>query len=192
MDDPPVYSIDAAVLAAALEGLAAQALPDPRQVFPWLHGLHPDNHAQLAFFIGRRKASKETPKCLRGITVVKANGDLTRAKLKGALGSEELLRVEDGKDPVFVESDPQLGFTVRNFHIQAAKMARLSDIVVYGTEGPEDPQVRLIAERFATAQQAWAEQNTWKEPQAPKFNTFVISSEWTIPIPAYIHCVSKG
>lgn len=190
-DDPPVYSIDAAILAAALDGLAAQALPDPKQVFPWLHGLHPDNQAQLAFFIGQRKASKETPKCLRGITVVKANSDLTKAKLKGALGSEELLCVKDGKDPVFVESDPRLGFTVRNFHIQAAKMARLSDIVVYGTEGPEDPQVRLIAERFAVAQQAWAKQNTRKETQAPKFNTFVISSEWSILILPFIHGVVK-
>lgn len=47
---PPVYSIDGATLVAALDHLATQPLPDPKQVFPWLHGLHPFNGVQSAFF----------------------------------------------------------------------------------------------------------------------------------------------
>src|SRR4051812_14571351 len=49
-----IYEIDAAGVAAALDHIAGQPLPDPSQVFPWFHGLHPCNHIQQTFFIARR------------------------------------------------------------------------------------------------------------------------------------------
>lgn len=182
-EEPRVYSVRASSLAAALDGLAKQALPDPKQVFPWLHGLHPENQVQLAFFIARRKASRATPECLRSITVVKAGGDLRRSVLKGSLSPGEVLSSEAGKDPAFLDIEPRHGFSVRNFHIQAAKMARVSDIVVYGIEGGTDPRVQTLAKRIAQAQRAWAAQNATRQRDAPKFHTFVVSSKWDFALP---------
>lgn len=176
INTPPVYSINAATVAAALENLASQRFPDPKQVFPWLHGLHPDNQVQLAFFIARRKAMRNTPKCFRGITIVKAGGDRLKSKLKGALDGEELLDPRAGEKGVFLDIDPRDGFSVRNFHIQAAKMARLSDIVVYGDDDLTNHGVRMLAKRIANAQITWAAQISSKERDVPRFNTFVISS----------------
>lgn len=182
-EGPAVYSIRASSLAAALDGLAKQVLPNPKHVFPWLHGLHPDNQVQLAFFIARRKASRATPECLRSITVVKAGGDLRRSVLKGSLSPAEVLSSEAGKDPAFLDIEPRNGFSVRNFHIQAAKLARVSDIVVYGPEGDTDPRVQTLAKRIAQAQRAWAAQNATRQRDAPKFHTFVVSSKWDLALP---------
>lgn len=179
---PPVYSIGASSLAAALDSLARQVLPDPKQVFPWLHGLHPDNQIQLAFFIARRKASRATPECLRSITIVKAGGDLRRSLLKGALSPDEVLSSEAGKDSAFLDIEPKIGFSVRNFHIQAAKIARVSDIVVYGSDGDTDPSVQNLAKRIAQAQRAWAAQNVTRNRDAPKFHTLVVSSKWDLTL----------
>lgn len=177
IDLPLVYSIDATTLAAALDNLANQQFPDPKLIFPWLHGLHPNNHVQLAFFIARRKAMRNTPRCFRGITIVKTGGDLLKSKLKGALDAEELLDSCAEENGTFLEIDPKDGFSVRNFHIQAAKMARLSDIVVYGDDDTTIHDVRLLAKRIANAQRTWAAQVSSKERDIPKFNTFVVSSE---------------
>ena len=173
---PPVYSISASTLAAALDCLATQLFPDPRQVFPWLHGLHPSNQVQLAFFLARRKALRNTPKCFRGITIVKV-GDLTSSKLKGALNVEELLSPQIGEKSTFLEIDPKDGFSVRNFHIQAAKLARVSDIVVYGDDESTKSNIYGVAKRISIAQTVWADQISPKERDAPTFNTFVVSSE---------------
>lgn len=182
-EGPAVYSIRASSLAAALDGQAKQVLPNPKHVFPWLHGLHPDNQVQLAFFIARRKASRATPECLRSITVVKAGGDLRRSVLKGSLSPAEVLSSEAGKDAAFLDIEPRNGFSVRNFHIQAAKLARVSDIVVYGTDGDTDPRVQTLAKRIAQAQRAWATQNATRQRDAPKFHTFVVSSKWDFALP---------
>lgn len=180
---PPVYSINATTLAAALENLASQTYPDPKQVFPWLHGLHPENQVQQAFFIARRKTMKTTPKCFRGITIVKAGGDLSRSKLKGAFDGEELLDPCDKENGTFLETDPRDGFSVRNFHIQAAKMARVSDIVVYGDDSSINNEVQILAKRIANAQTTWTIQLSSRERDVPKFNTFILSSE---PTPCHI------
>lgn len=182
-ESPPVYSIRACSLAAALDDLAKQILPDPKLVFPWLHGLHPDNQVQLAFFIARRKASRATPECLRSITLVKAGADLRRSVLKGSLAPAEVLSSEPSKDPAFLDIEPRNGFSVRNFHIQAAKMARVSDIVVYGIDGATDPRVHVLAKKIATAQRAWALQNATRHRDAPKFHTFILSSKWNFALP---------
>ncbi len=174
-DSPPVYSITASTLAKALDCLATQHFPDPKQVFPWLHGLHPENRIQLAYFFPRRK-SLNAPRCFRGLTIVKV-GDLSKSRLKGALDVEELLSPQAEEDSAFVDIDPRDGFSVRNFHIQAAKMARVSDIVVYGDDESTPESILSVAKRIAVAQMAWTEKSSPKEREASDFNTFVVSSE---------------
>lgn len=65
---PPVFSINGKQLAIALDDLATRPLPDPSKLFPWLHGLHPENQIQLSFFVSRRRTLRRIPKCLRSIT----------------------------------------------------------------------------------------------------------------------------
>ena len=78
-EDHNIYALDAATLYKALTHQASNPLPDPKNVFPWLHGLHPDNEMQLAFFLARRKAMRNAPQCMRGITILKAGGEDRRA-----------------------------------------------------------------------------------------------------------------
>ena len=168
---PPVYSIDAETLAAALNHLASQPLPDPSHVFPWLHGLHPENQFQTGFFTNRKRSLRQIPKCWRGITVVKMGGDLSKARVKGAVSLDEVLSPSSSE---FLEADPREGFSVRNFHIQTAKLAPLSDIVIYGEDGLNHIDILDTAARIASAQHAWIKRN-YTEPKKPHFNTFILS-----------------
>ncbi|TVY86800.1 Dual specificity protein phosphatase, partial [Lachnellula willkommii] len=167
-----VYEIDADGIAAALDHIAHQPLPDPSLVFPWFHGLHPCNHIQQAFFISRRRNIGKTPKCLRGITIVKAGGDLNYARLKGAIAPDELLLQAPAKAE-FLEVDPKVGFSVRNFQIQTAKSAMVSDIIVYGEDGVE---AQRLAKEVAAAQQAWRDAHEEKGQELPQYNTFLCTS----------------
>ncbi len=177
LDQPPVYSIDAFTLAAATNELAGQLFPEPHFAFPWLHGLHAENQSQLAFFIARRKALRNTPTCFRGITVVKVGGDLTRARLKGAISEDEVLEADRGQAASFLDVDPREGFSVRNFQIQTAKMAMVSDIVVYTDERARDGEARKLAERLAFSQRNLRVKNSNNgDYDAPVFSTFVLSS----------------
>lgn len=169
-----VYEIDAHGVAAALDHIAGQPLPDPSQVFPWFHGLHPSNHIQQAFFIARRRNLRKTPKCLRGITVVKAGGDLSCSRLKGAIAPEEFLQ-QGTTASAFREIDPKEGFSVRNFQIQAAKSAMVSDILIYGDD---ENEVLKLAKDVAMAQQAWREAHEEKGHDLCKYNTFICTSEF--------------
>jgi dual specificity MAP kinase phosphatase len=171
----PIYEIDAAGVAAALDHLARQPLPDPSQVFPWFHGLHPNNHIQLAFFIARRRSLRRIPKCWRGITIVKAGGDLSCSRLKGALAPDEFL-VQTSTGTVFRDLDPKEGFSVRNFQIQAAKSAALSDILVYGNDQVE---VQNLAREVAAAQRAWRQSQEEKSTCVPQYNTFACMSPFS-------------
>ncbi|KAE8453485.1 hypothetical protein EG329_010346 [Mollisiaceae sp. DMI_Dod_QoI] len=169
-----VYEIDADGVAAALDHIAGQPLPDPSQVFPWFHGLHPSNHIQQAFFIARRRNLRKTPKCLRGITVVKAGGDLSCSRLKGAIAPEEFLQ-QTVPGSTFREIDPKEGFSVRNFQIQAAKSAMVSDILIYGED---EFEVQRLAKDVAMAQQAWRESHEEKGHDLSRYNTFICTSEF--------------
>lgn len=100
-----------------------------------------------------------------------------KCKLKGAIDAEELLDPHTGENGAFLEIDPKDGFSVRNFQIQAAKMARLSDIVVYGDDESTNYDVQLLAKRIANAQKIWTAQISSKERDIPSFNTFIVSSE---------------
>ncbi|KAL1955157.1 hypothetical protein VTO42DRAFT_8972 [Malbranchea cinnamomea] len=169
---PAVYSINSDQLATALDELAARPLPDPKHVFPWLHGLHPDNQIQLAFFLPRRKTLRRAPKCLQGITVVKYGGDLTKSRIKGAVAPDEIL-----DKSTFIDADPTEGFSVRSFHIQTAKMAPLSDIVVYGEDGVKQEDVLSLAREIATAQKEWRKRfGEGQETQL--FNTFTLADSF--------------
>jgi len=109
---------------------------------------------------------------LRTITIVKA-GDLTKGRIKGAVSPLEIL---SPPGQAFLEADPPEGFSVRNFHIQTAKLAAVSDIIVYGEEDVMNTDVFTLAINIATAQRDWLKKN---EPgqESPVFNTFMLSSQ---------------
>jgi dual specificity MAP kinase phosphatase len=189
-DVSKIYTIDAAGVAAAVAHLASQPLPDPSQVFPWFHGLHPHNQIQQAFFIARRKALRRTPKCLRGITIVKAGGDISCSRLKGAVAPEEFMN--SGTTAEFKEIDPREGFSVRNFQIQTAKSAMVSDIIVYGDD---EDDVRRLAWDIATAQQAWRDTHERLGHELPRFNTFICTSpfdDFEVNHPEIVATNSRG
>ncbi|KXJ89652.1 dual specificity phosphatase [Microdochium bolleyi] len=167
-DDLAIYSISAKELAAAVNYAATQPLPEPSQLFPWLHGLHPSNHIQQAFFVARRRVLRKTPTCFRGLTVVKADGDLSRARLKGAVSPQELLK--GGSVGEFLDIDPKDGFSVRNFQIQTVKSALLSDIVIYGDDASK---VKAIGWEIASAQDKWRQEHEHQGSEVPIFNTFI-------------------
>ncbi|KAI9821908.1 MAG: tyrosine/serine/threonine protein phosphatase pps1 [Pycnora praestabilis] len=183
-DSPPIYSVDAETTAAALHQIASQPLPEAKQVFPWLHGLHPENHVQLAFFIARRKSLRRTPKCIRAITIVKVGGNLDSLRLKGAIAPGELLPGEKSTDKNnlesgFLEVNPKDGFSVRNFQIQTGKMAMVSDIVLYGHQGTDEQEVLRVAKRVAQSQRVWKEKHDPEGNELPSFSTFVLSSPFS-------------
>ncbi|KAK4154465.1 hypothetical protein C8A00DRAFT_32746 [Chaetomidium leptoderma] len=167
-----LYKVDADDVAAALDHLARQPLPDPSQVFPWLHGLHPANTIQQAFFMARKRSLRRTPPCLRGITVVKADGDLNVSRLKGAIAAREFLQL-GGTVAEFLDADPKEGFSVRNFQIQAAKSAMTSDIIVYGDD---DVDVRKLGWDIAAAQQRWRDRHEAQHHHLPLYSTFICVS----------------
>lgn len=170
-----LYKIDAGEVAAALDHIARQPLPDPSQVFPWFHGLHPSNQIQQTFFIARKRTLRKTPTCLRGISIVKADGDLNISRLKGAIAPHEFLQL-GGAAAEFLEVDPREGFSVRNFQIQAAKAAMTSDIIVYGDD---DVVVRKLGWDIAAAQQRWRDKHEAQRHRLPTYNTFICTSPFS-------------
>ncbi|KAJ5620420.1 hypothetical protein N7510_004404 [Penicillium lagena] len=189
---PTVYAIDAHTLAAALDLQSTQPLPDPSQMFPWLHGLHQDNHLQLGFFASRKRSLRRSPKCWRGITIIKLGGDLSKARIKGAVSPGEVLAPAPASR--FLMADPREGFSVRNFQIQTAKLAAMSDIVVYGEDSASKAELLALAEEFATAQHAYRLQHDPAQ-ERPSYNTFVVStsfSEMEKQHPSLIAINSKG
>ena len=144
-------------------------------MFPWLHGLHPDNQIQLAFFSSRRKSVRRVPRCIRSLTVVKAGGDLSSSKLKGAIAPDELLSSSCDEPNQFLECDPKDGFSVRNFQIQACKLAMVSDIIVYGDEKTHPNETIALAQRISLAQRQYETKNNFPRCH---FNTFMLCGEW--------------
>lgn len=190
-----MYSLTAVALADAVEQLATQPLPDPGVVFPWLHGLHADNQMQLSFFAARKKALRKAPKCLRSLTIVKAGVDLSCAKLKGAILAEELLLPTENKDnlPSLYNADPKFGFSVRNFQIQACKLATISDLVVYGDDSTPRQDVEDLARTLSNAQRIWQER--LDPDDHGHFSTFMVTdpfSEFEECYPQLVTIDSKG
>jgi dual specificity MAP kinase phosphatase len=177
---PQVYSIDPETLVDALNHIATTPLPLPKHVFPWLHGLHEDNEMQVGYFTNNNKKALTTPKGLRSITLVKCGGDLSKARLKGAIAPCEVLAPTGKSDPVFFDVDPKEGFSCRNFHIQIVKMAMVSDIVVYGDDATMKKDVKELGISIASAQQRHREKMIAKtgDDHVAKFNTFVLSGRF--------------
>ncbi|KAG8527523.1 uncharacterized protein KY384_007675 [Bacidia gigantensis] len=133
---------------------------------------------QLAFFDARHSPLKGPPKCFRGLTIIKVGGDLSKSRLQGAVGPEEVLdeRRGQGQEATFLEVDPREGFSVRNFHIQVAKTAVVSDIVVYGDCSTQPEQIQDLAKKVAFAQSTWRVKDRFvDDDDAPEFNTFILS-----------------
>ena len=107
--------------------------------------------------------------------MVKAGGDLGCSRLKGALAPDEFL-LQTSTGAVFRDLDPKEGFSVRNFQIQAAKSAALSDILVYGTD---EVEVQGLAREVAAAQRAWRESHEEKGLELPQYNTFACTSPFS-------------
>lgn len=185
-----LYLLDADHVIDALDYAACQPLPDPSLVFPWFHGLHPQNHIQQSFFAARRRVHRNTPCCLRSVTLVKADGDLSVARLKGAIAPQEFLQYNPHPD--FME-DPREGFSVRNFHIQPAKVALISDIIVYGDDAE---LAHKTAWDIVAAQRSWrAKQLADGQTSVPEYNTFVCTScfdEFEGSHPDYVAVDSEG
>lgn len=173
---PPVRAIDAAGVAAAMNFSSRQPLPDIENIFPWAHGLHPENTIQLAFFFARKKSMRRAPTCYRGIVVVKV-GDQSHSRLKGAVAPEEILP-PGSTTSGFLNLDPRDGFNVRNFHIQVGKFACLSDIIVYGDNDADQQEVLKVAKRISAAQLYYRAQyqgNSMRE--FPIYSTFLTQSK---------------
>jgi dual specificity MAP kinase phosphatase len=118
---------------------------------------------------------RRTPRCWRGLTIVKVGGDLTTSRLKGAVSPDAIL-APSGLE--FLAVDPREGFSVRNFQIQTAKLAPLSDIVVYGEDGVTADQILDVASRITAAQHHWRVKHD-SEQVMPSYNTFVVSCQFS-------------
>ncbi|TGZ82403.1 hypothetical protein EX30DRAFT_347744 [Ascodesmis nigricans] len=176
---PPVYAIDAKGVAAAINFTSRQPLPDINQVFPWAHGLHPENSMQLAFFYARKKAARRPPITFRGLCIVKIGRYIERSRLKGSIIPEEILPLST-QTPGFLQVDPKDGFNVRNFHIQVGKFAGLSDIIVYGDDETDPAAVLRIARRISNAQIYHRNlcQTEFGQP-FPIYNTFIVQDPFS-------------
>ena len=175
-EDPPVFAIDAGTLAAAERQIATTPLPDPKLVFPWLHGLHPENQIQLAFFMARRRNIRKTPAGIRGLTIVKAGSDLTKSKLKGAILADEILAPAGPRESSFPDMDPRDGFSVRNFQIQAAKLATISDIIVYKDDKTSEAVLFNVAKKISSAQRRYRETFAAEGGSFEEYGTFMMTS----------------
>ena len=78
---------------------------------------------------------------------------------------------------MFLDVNPKEGFSVRNFHIQATKVAVLSDIVVYGDDDTPERELHDVAKRIANAQIAWREKHCSGGQEMTRFETFVVSGK---------------
>jgi dual specificity MAP kinase phosphatase len=172
---PQVFALSVIQLNEALAQEAKTPLPETKDMFPWLHGIHKDNWAQRDFFRWHDRADIAPPRSYRGITLVHA-GRPTVGLLDGAISAEDLLsRTED----TFADIDAVNGVSLRNFHTQQVKCAMLSDIVLYtNSDAQEDVGIMLAtAQRLVRAQYAF--RMHW-QGQSPTYNVFVI--EDTFPV----------
>jgi len=95
--------------------------------------------------------------------------------LKGAIAPEEFL-LQASTGAAFREVDPKEGFSVRNFQIQAAKSAMVSDIIIYGDDKTE---VQRLTRDVAAAQQSWRDAHEGKGHDIPRYNTFICTSSFS-------------
>jgi dual specificity MAP kinase phosphatase len=134
----------------------------------------------LTYFSARNKKQfRRAPQSLRGITIVKAGGDLSHSKLKGAIAPDELLLATKAGEQIstFLDVDPRDGFSIRNFHIQAVKMATMSDIVIYADDKTPKDVATKLATVISKAQKVWREKEADDNVDAIHFHTFVVKGK---------------
>jgi dual specificity MAP kinase phosphatase len=73
-----------------------------------------------------------------------------------------------------MECDPKDGFSVRNFQIQACKLAMVSDIIVYGDHKTNPEETVALAQNISKAQRQYEANNGF--PRC-LFNTFILSGD---------------
>lgn len=138
---------------------------------------------QMSYFAGQNKKQyRRGPRTLRGITLVKAGGDLSHSKLKGAIAPEELLLATKSGEHIsnFLDIDPRDGFSIRNFQIQAVKMATMSDIVIYADDKTSKEVVSKLANLVSRAQKVWKEKDREHQGDIPQFHTYVLKGEFCL------------
>lgn len=205
-----IRSLTYAQLSAVFRYYFNQRLPHTAKMFPWLHGIHPENFAQKRFFCRDtvhdqdgtdppeselNPALSADPAAVPRFLMCVSPAD-NPALLRNTVHAPEILHPIDvsraevvtlleyvlglvfpGKDlrhmldplvadcyaikhlPVFLNLDPSLGVSLRNFHIQVAKLAACSDMVVYCLENDHLgsckcaslARVLWLAQRYAVA-----------------------------------------
>lgn len=194
-EDERIGLISASTLANAIDNHYASPLPEVDKVFPWLHGVHPTNISQRAFldplkrfrdrpFTVHKLLSEpiQSPIAARGLMLIKVGDvDNKHGSLVGSVTPEEILeKTQDNEDtfePNFLFLDPDEGISLRNFYIQVAKWACISDIVVYSPNfncnddgGNVHKLVVELAKTIVDAQKNYRTQH----PYIPEFKTFLV------------------
>jgi len=174
-----IYAISAGTLAQAYHEIQTQPLPPAADLFPWLHGLNPRNAGQLCFFSAQSPGARVPPINLgyRTLTIVHVPapfGCYRPGRLVGAINYSEILG-RSLREGHFADMDPIKGICLRNFQIQTAKMAMLSDIVVYSPRGGQNKDVLDVAEKIAHAQRLVRMKYSTNQHEIPQYNTFVVN-----------------
>lgn len=174
----PIHIISASQLDSVYRHYLSRELEHVQSdlLFPWLHGVDGTNYQQNLFFGLKRRAL--LPK-YRGMMIVHVDGqsngqvssamspmaasalavmETSLASLAGSVHIDDILvpgeaRFLDTVRPNQASLQPANGINLRNFSIQVAKYATISDIVVVGPHArPDDVHVLHAAERIARAQ----------------------------------------
>ncbi|KAK9457275.1 hypothetical protein V1511DRAFT_485876 [Dipodascopsis uninucleata] len=172
---PPIYALTASQLVEAINYSSYQPLPPTTDLFPWCHGLHPRNEVQVSFLDPGRTQVNKVPTSFRGITLVKM-GSFNSCKLRGTISHKEFLPDISSQLEGFLNLDPVSGVGLRNFHIQVAKVATLSDIVVYSKKGQPADGMLGLAKRISQAQ-IFHRSIT---PGIPEYNTFIVTDSFEV------------
>ncbi|CAG8564283.1 6719_t:CDS:2, partial [Scutellospora calospora] len=176
-EDPPIRALTISQYYLIHE--TYYTTPLPNDLFPWLHGIDGKNPIQNNFF-GLNNQEEYPVPIHRGVTVVQAEGaeECLRSQLLGSVLPTDILDYGDSNDCSvrgFLKVSDCEGINLRNFKIQVAKYATISDIIVYGENGLNE-NVLNIAKQMAWAQQIFGEEN----PNILEYEVFVIVEPFSI------------
>lgn len=124
---PPVYGVSTSKLAEAIDAHYSSPLPDVETMFPWLHGLHPENVNQRAFLDPSRKQIERAspfsvselntdliapPQPVRGLLVVKVGSKTSHGTIIGTAYPDEILEPrQDFEDLSLEEVHEELSYS---------------------------------------------------------------------------------
>lgn len=127
-----------------------------------------------------------TPNNTRGLVVVKVGQKTSRGTIIGTTYPDEILAEKPESDefsledvhtdsykdylPEFINIDPVSGISLRNFQIQIAKWATVSDVVLYVSEESECDNLIGFARLVSQAQISFRDAH----PGLPKFTTCIV------------------